>query len=164
MELVNELESLFVTAANGTVEIGERSAKYLQQRVDMDRLNIQLAMLPDGIRSAFEESSAQSQITYVRTIADALSQSVVVRTMLSEVDRLIKLYLTFPVSSATAERSFSSLRRIKTFLRSTMTQHRLNNLFMLYVHCKRTDKVDLRGVANEFISANTHRNNFFGKF
>ena len=52
LELVNELESLLVTAANGTVEIGERSAKYLQQRVDIDWLNIQLAMLPDGIRSA----------------------------------------------------------------------------------------------------------------
>ena len=32
--------------------------------------------------------------------------------------------LTFGVSSATAERSFSSLRRIKNYLRSTMTQEK----------------------------------------
>lgn len=39
--------------------------------------------------------------------------------MLSEVDKLLNIYFTFPVTSATAERSFSSLRRIKTYLRST---------------------------------------------
>ena len=41
--------------------------------------------------------------------------------------------MTIGVSSATAERSFSSLRRIKTYLRSTMTQERLSNLALLYI-------------------------------
>ena len=36
-------------------------------------------------------------------------------------------------SSASAERSFSSLKRVKTYLRSTMTQERLNNLVLLYI-------------------------------
>ena len=48
----------------------------------------------------------------------------------------IKCYqiaLTIGVSSATAERSFSSLRRIKTYLRSTMSQIRLSNLALLYI-------------------------------
>lgn len=35
------------------------------------------------------------------------------------------LLLTLPVSTATAERSFSVLRRLKTYLRSTMRQDRL---------------------------------------
>ena len=30
--------------------------------------------------------------------------------MLSEVDKLLKMHFTFPVTSATAERAFSSLR------------------------------------------------------
>ena len=41
-------------------------------------------------------------------------------------------YFTYPVTSATAKRSFSSLRRIKMYLRSTMTNCKLNNLFLLY--------------------------------
>jgi len=45
----------------------------------------------------------------------------------------LKIAMTFGVTSASAERSFSSLRRIKTYLRSTMTQERLNHLAMLYV-------------------------------
>lgn len=47
--------------------------------------------------------------------------------------RCLKIAMTFGVSSATAERSFSSLRRIKTYLRSTMTQEQLSNLSLLYI-------------------------------
>ena len=91
----------------------------------------------------------------MRTIADALNQSSVVRGMLSEVDKLVQAYLTFPVTSATAERSFSSLRRIKTFLRSSMTAQRLSNLFLVYVHKSITDSLDLEAVARDFASVNT---------
>ena len=37
------------------------------------------------------------------------------------------------VTSATAERSFSCLKRIKNYLRSTMSQERLNNLTLLHI-------------------------------
>jgi hypothetical protein len=40
-------------------------------------------------------------------------------------------YLTLPVSSAYAERSFSSLKRLKTYLRSTKFQERLFALAIL---------------------------------
>ncbi len=38
----------------------------------------------------------------------------------------LRIAVTFPVSVASAERSFSKLKLIKTYLRSTMTQHCLN--------------------------------------
>ena len=103
-------------------------------------------------------------MTSVRTLTDVMNESEVVRSMLGEVDKALKLYMTFPVTSVTSERSFSSVRRIKTFLRSSMTQLRLNNLFMLYVHSSETDKLDLVHVANQFVSANSRRLNYFGKF
>lgn len=37
---------------------------------------------------------------------------------------LLKIFATLPVSTSTAERSFSTLRRIKTYLRNTMGQSR----------------------------------------
>ena len=49
-------------------------------------------------------------------------------TMFSEVDVLLQLYLTIPATTATAERSFSALRRVRTYLRSTMTEKRLNKV------------------------------------
>ncbi len=104
----------------------------------------------------------------MRTIADALNQSNIVRGMLNELDKLVQVYLTYPVTSATAERSFSSLRRIKTFLRSSMTAQRLNNLFILYVHKSFIDLRDFVSVnilsVNDFVSVNTRRINYFGHF
>jgi len=48
--------------------------------------------------------------------------------------KLIKILVTLPVSTCTAERSFPALRRLKTFLRSTMGQNRLNGLALLNIH------------------------------
>ena len=45
----------------------------------------------------------------------------------------IKIALTIGTSTASVERSFSSLRRLKTYLRSTMTQERLDKLALLYI-------------------------------
>ena len=45
-----------------------------------------------------------------------------------------------------------------------MTHQRLNNLFLLYVHTAQTESLDLVAVAKEFVSANSRRLNYFGKF
>ena len=165
--IVREVELLLVDAANGEdiPEIPNAVVKYFQGNIDLVRLRIQLLILPDAVRTAFAGSTITvTKVTHVRTIADILNQSEMVKGMLSEVNKLLQAYLTFPVTSATAERSFSSLRRIKTFLRSSMTHQRLNNLFLLYVHTARRDSLDLISVAKEFASANSRRLNYFGKF
>ena len=48
-------------------------------------------------------------------------------------ESLVKL-ITLPVTNAEAERSFSALKRLKTYLRSTMNQERLTGLAILAVH------------------------------
>ena len=45
----------------------------------------------------------------------------------------IQIAMTIGVTTATAERTFSSLRRLKTYMRSTMSQERLNHLALLHV-------------------------------
>ena len=76
------------------------------------------------------------------------------RQMLSEMTRLLTLYLCIPVISCTAERNFSSLWRLKTFLRSTMSQERLNHVAVLHVHKDLTDNINLHELCNDFISRN----------
>ena len=46
---------------------------------------------------------------------------------------LLKIALTMGVSTASAERPFSSLRRLKTYLRSTMLDSRLSDLALIYI-------------------------------
>jgi hypothetical protein len=45
----------------------------------------------------------------------------------------LRIMLTLPITVASAERSFSKLKIIKNYLRSTMSQQRLNNLAMISI-------------------------------
>src|ERR1700733_15445260 len=53
---------------------------------------------------------------------------------LPAVATLLRLSGTIPVSNATAERSFSALKRLKTYLCSTMAEERLTGLALLHVN------------------------------
>ena len=119
-------------------------------------------MLADMIKTSFSSTEIK-KVTTLRTIADAMNQSDIYKKMLGEIDKVLKIYFTFPVTTSTAERSFSSLRRLKTFLRSTMTQSRLNNLLLLYIHLPETDSLNLKVIAQEFVSVNSRRLHHFGK-
>ena len=67
--------------------------------------------------------------------------------------KLLQLLLVVPATSATSEQSFSSLRLLKTFLRTTMSQSCLNHLMLLYVHKDYT--IDQKTAITEFITSNS---------
>ena len=86
------------------------------------------------------------------------------RSLMPDIDKFLKLLLTLPASNATSERIFSGPRRLKTFIRSSMTQVRLNNTLILYVHRDNTDTIDLIEITNAFTESSEHRQILFGKF
>ncbi|XP_066029066.1 52 kDa repressor of the inhibitor of the protein kinase-like [Pocillopora verrucosa] len=47
---------------------------------------------------------------------------------------MLKVLITIPISSASCERSISSLRNLKNYLRNTMTQDRLNGMALMHAH------------------------------
>ena len=85
-----------------------------------------------------------------------------VRGLFSQVEALVRLLLVVPASSAEAERSFSALRRLKTWLRSSTSQTRLNNLAMCHVHQEKLDRLDLEEICQSFIRANDKCKKVFG--
>ena len=62
----------------------------------------------------------------------------------------LRIFCTLPVTVASAERSFSKLKLIENFLRSTMMQDRLNDLAILSIERDLTRKVDFSDVINAF--------------
>ena len=86
------------------------------------------------------------------------------RDMFSELHKLIHLYLSVPVTSATSERAFSTLKRLLMYLRSFMTQQRLNNCALLNMHKDILDEMQLGPIAATFASANEERVRYFGSF
>ena len=63
------------------------------------------------------------------------------------------LILVMPATNATSERSFSALCRLKTWLRATDTQQRLNWCMVLHAHKDRTDKLEITDLAKEMCSS-----------
>lgn len=82
------------------------------------------------------------KVTSIGTVNQLMNANDFSKTFLSQLDQLLRIYLTIPMTSATAERSFSTLRRLKSYLRSTMTQKRLNHV-LLHTHKDRTDEINV---------------------
>ncbi len=53
---------------------------------------------------------------------------------LPNLNTIFRVLLTMPVTTSTCERSFSTLRRIKDWLRNRMTDERLTSLSLLHIH------------------------------
>ena len=70
-----------------------------------------------------------------------------------EIYKLVRIYFMNPVSTATAERSFSMLRQLKTYLQLSMSQLSLNHAMVLNIHKDKTDNIDIKQIAKEFKSA-----------
>jgi len=60
-----------------------------------------------------------------------------------ELNQLIGIAVTLPVTSVEAEQSFSSLKLIKTHLRTTMLDDRLSDFATLSLHSQRANALDL---------------------
>ena len=78
------------------------------------------------------------------------------KELLSEVCKLARLILVMPATNASSERSFSSMRRLKTYLRNTMCQSRLNHVMLLSIHQEKLDALSMDDIAEEFIQGNDH--------
>jgi hypothetical protein len=61
-----------------------------------------------------------------------------------------RILFTVHVTVASAKRSFSKLKLLKNYLRSTMSQERLNGLATLCIEKKLLDKVDINIIINDF--------------
>jgi len=73
---------------------------------------------------------------------------------------LLRHYLTLPVTNCTGERSFSHLKRIKSALRSTQTQDRLNNLSLLNIESDLLQELDFSAIIDAFSSAKCRKRSF----
>lgn len=154
-EVANTIEALVVNNADAEKEAHVPPTMLRElygSDIDFDRLEVELTMLP--------QAGVEKPVTF-QAVAETLTAKPDIKHMLTEVDKLIQIYLTIPVTTATEERSFSVLRRTKTYLRTTMTQKRLNHCMMLHCHKQQTDALDVQSLKKTFVSTNERRVNFF---
>ena len=71
---------------------------------------------------------------------------------------LLTILGTLPVSNATSERSFSTMRRLKTYLRSSIGNKRMTGLALLSIHKDR--QIDKEKIMNDFAASSNRRSDF----
>lgn len=77
-------------------------------------------------------------------------KEVVEKQIYPNLFKLLQVALSIPISSATCERSFSSMRRIKNWLRSSMAQDRFTFLSILNIERDITNKLNVNDIVNKF--------------
>ena len=92
----------------------------------------------------------------MHSIADILELSSL-RIAFPLLTKLLQIALTIVVSTAHCERSFSALKRIKTYLRSTMTEQRLIDLAVVSIERELSKQISLDQIVNEFASKDKNR-------
>ena len=111
-----------------------------------------------SIKTSFKE-----KIAHLKSAKEMASFLIIENASLAtsypDVCTAYMMYLTVPVTVATAERSFSKLK-LKNFLRSSMSQERLSGLSLLSIEHERAKTLDFRKAIKQFASAKARRKNF----
>lgn len=121
-----------------------------------ERLETELSVLYE--RQEFR-SNSEVMKTYKIMLDTGIAESC------TEVFTLLQIILTTPMTTAEPERCFSTLKRVKSFLRSTMTQERLAALAMLSTEKEMIENIINFNdkVINKFSSCKERRMDFMFK-
>ncbi|KAL4092169.1 hypothetical protein QTP88_026722 [Uroleucon formosanum] len=77
----------------------------------------------------------------------------------SEVLSACIIYLTLPVTVASAERTFSKLKLFKNYLRNSMGQNRLSNIALLNIEKEQANILDMDKIINQFAETKARKVN-----
>lgn len=116
-----------------------------------DEIYEELVHLKNIHRANFAESKLKPQELLEKIIKLKLTP------LYPNVSIALRIFMTLPASVAGAERSFSALKRIKSFSRSTMGQLRLCGLTQLAMESDLARSLDFTDVIEEFASRRARR-------
>ena len=157
-DVFTKIEKLVIDAANGSEPATESlDVVKTYDEIDVDGLLAELTLLPSLLKTSQKPYNLRTILSVFQSMSEAT------RSMYSALTRLLKLLLLLPATNATSERNFSHLRRIKSYLRSSMSQQRLNQMLLIYSYrdCYELSSED---VVNEFIENKHDRHLRLAKF
>jgi len=102
-----------------------------------------------------ELTVAKNSLENKKINCEALTQREILNSVVKfdtypNVYKLLHVALSIPISSASCERSFSSMRRINTYLRSNMAQNRFTNLSILNIERELSNTIKNDDILNQF--------------
>ena len=103
-----------------------------------------------------------TEVTRAATLCDVFNALAAAKKVNPQTHKLLMLYHTMPLSTASCERSFSVMRRVKTWVRSRTGQNHLNNVMFAHLYKNAMDQINFDSVVNDFINHNDTRKKYFG--
>ena len=108
---------------------------------------------------------ARANETSLKTLSDVVTlmqnKSLCIAPLVPEAGKLLRLALVVPATSCAAERRFSMLRRLKSWLRTTMTQERLNHAAICAIYDDAVLAQNKEELVAEFVSRTAERKALF---
>ena len=138
LKACQSIEKLLIDTTNGREY--QESLSDVLKIYHQDVKAIELEAQLESLKTYFDEKEG----TTLADIVDKmryLSRSSLV--YFSQVITLLKILLVMPATNVVSERSASSLRRIKNWLRTSMMHGRLNHCMLLAMYKEKTDNLSL---------------------
>lgn len=146
--VINDLKSRFSPLNQ---EIGISCDKFLN--LDFEGGETFIKLYANTVK--IDKTSLKSEMTVAKNLIKLNSDAITIKDLkclkqntFPNLYKLLQCALVIPVSSATCERSFSAMRRIKTWLRTSMLQNRFDNVSIICI--EKDIKVNPEEVLEEF--------------
>ena len=114
--------------------------------VDKDLLEVEKDMYQNSFDASSSQAKSAAGVVY-KMFEDGL------RDLLPVLYEVTSILASIPTTSSSAERTFSGLRCVKTYLRSVMGQQRLNSIALINIkraYANRTIATDMEQIINCF--------------
>lgn len=120
--------------------------------VNINNLNSELQVLTNTIKQYEERKDKR-----INNMMECLDLVKDYQIVFSETYKLTVIAVTVPVSSAACERTFSCLRRVKTYLRNRMSDERLTHSALINIERSIAKSLSLETVIDEFDAMHNNR-------
>ena len=158
--IYKNIQDIFLNAING-----KDSSQHLKVvcdvfKNDLNPTNLQFQL--EQFANLFQDKPYCSIDTLVILPTFGMNKSQ--KMLLPDVVKLARLFIVMPATNASSEKAFSGMKRIKTYLRNSTTNNRLNHCMVAHVHAEDVDKMNTIEIARDFIEYSQTRLRIFGRF
>ncbi|KAF0751029.1 zinc finger MYM-type protein 1-like [Aphis craccivora] len=161
---MNEVCNLFnFMSPSVLISLLEKDIMEYSQKIQLRYSNDLSAEFPLQLVMLVSMTTIKEELAKLNSIKEFLEfliKQPLLTSSVPEVATALILFLTLPVTSANAERSFSKLKLVKNYLRSTQEQERLSDLAILAIEAKEAEKMDIKELIKTFSELRARKKNF----
>lgn len=150
--LLNICDQSIDTSTEDFIKEATNFQQFYKDDIEEETFPLECIHFRNYIKNAIEEGFDCNSTNLLGFIRDRNLED-----LFPNVNIALQLYLTMAVTNCTAERSFSYLKRIKNYLRSNLTEDKLDDFGVLCIEGDFLNSLDYEDVINEFAAMKSRR-------